>query len=103
VPLVYRKRRPVADRFSNDNTAVEIADPSDMYSSDEIGLILAFASTMGVDLGEFDVLRDRASGRLFIVDVATTPHGPPEMLVGRDGVRAMRIIARAFRRQYLHD
>jgi hypothetical protein len=31
---------------------------------------------MGLDYGELDVLRDADDGRLYVVDVNTTPFGP---------------------------
>lgn len=99
--LVYRKRRPLKDRFLNYNLDVEMLAPEDAFSADEIGKILGFARAFGLDLGEMDVLRDRLSGRIYIVDVATTPHSPPEFLMGRRGIRAMKIVAKAFREEFL--
>lgn len=101
VALVYRKRRPLKDRFLNYNLDVEMLAPGDAFSEDEIGKILGFARAFGLDLGELDVLRDRVSGRIYIVDVATTPHSPPEFLMGSRGIRAMKIVAKAFREEFL--
>ena len=99
--IVFAKYRPIEKRFSNDNTFVRIHRPDEVYSEDEISKILGFAQAFGLDLGEIDVLRDRASGRLYIVDVATTPHSPPDYTLGRGSLRAVRAIARAFEREFL--
>jgi hypothetical protein len=99
--VVFAKRRPIDTRFSNDNTAVRILPPERVYSDDERRKILAFSEAFKLDMGEIDVLRDKSSGRLYIVDVATTPHSPPDRTIGRGSLRAVRAIARAFDREFL--
>ena len=101
IPIVFRKHRPITNRFSNDNTHVEIAEAAEVFSEEERALIIRFARAFGVDLGELDVLRDRNTGRIYIVDVATTPHSPPELLVGRPGLHVVRVIARTFEEEFL--
>lgn len=101
IPIVFRKHRPITNRFSNDNTHVEIVEAAEVFSEEERALIIKFARAFGVDLGELDVLRDRKTGRIYIVDVATTPHTPPELLVGRPGLHAVRVIARTFEDEFL--
>lgn len=75
--VVYRKHRPVADRFSARNHSVEILDPADVFEGEELACLGAFAALMGVDFAALDVLRDREDGRIYVVDVNNTPGGLP--------------------------
>ncbi|MEI8196487.1 MAG: hypothetical protein WCI73_11310 [Phycisphaerae bacterium] len=101
IPFVYKKYRPLATRFSNTNSRSELAVTTDVFSPEEIARILSFARAMGIDLAELDILRDRDSGRLFVVDVNTTPAGPPNHLPWPDCRAAMHRLARAFAAEFL--
>jgi hypothetical protein len=79
IPLVYLKHRPVETRFSNVNASAELTAPNIVLSTSERDKLLLLARRMGVDYGEFDVLRDR-DGRIYVVDVNNTPVGPPNGL-----------------------
>ncbi len=94
-PLVYLKCRPPEIRFSNEFTRAEIVRPESVLSAAELEKIHSVARQMGLDYGELDVLRDR-DGRLFIVDVNPTPHGPPKPLASTDRRRALDLMAPAF-------
>jgi hypothetical protein len=59
--------------------------------------IREFARLLGLDWGGLDVLRDRAEGRLYIVDANKTDMGPPTALPLADKLAATRLLARAFR------
>ena len=96
VPLVYEKRRPVSDRFSNTNTSVVIQEPSDVFSADELDALGRFAHAVGIDYGEADVLRDNASGRIYVVDSTNGPAGPPNGLSASDARTAVHRLAAAF-------
>lgn len=78
--FVYVKRRSAGERFSNANATVEVRETTDVFTSEEIDRLAVFAKRMGLDYGEVDVLRDRENDRLYIVDVANTPAGPPSGL-----------------------
>jgi hypothetical protein len=94
IPFVYRKYRPLRTRFGNANTAVELAAPGEVFSDDERARLRAFGGAMGLDLGgEVDVLRDRGSGRLYVVDANPTSWGPPRPIATADAVRAVRAYA----------
>lgn len=80
IPLVYLKYRPINDRFSNRNAFVRITEPGVVFDSRELELIIEFASEMGIDYGEFDILRDNNDQRVYIVDANNTPSGPPNGL-----------------------
>ena len=96
IPFVYLKRRTREGRFSNDNHRVDLVDADAMLSRSEQEKIVAFASGMALDFGGLDVLRDRADGRIYIVDANKTDMGPPSALPGADKLKAMRGLADAF-------
>lgn len=97
IPLVYLKYRPVETRFSNTNALVRLGSPSEAFSEAELERILSLAAAMGVDYGEFDVLRDK-DGRIYVVDINNTPNGPPNGLPVREAKRAMTLLAKSFDR-----
>ena len=96
IPFVYLKYRPIEKRFSNRNTRVELASVEDMFSHEEAKQIIRFCQAIGLDYGEIDILRDKEDGRLYIVDVNTTPSGPPNQLSGEGGKVALEKLALAF-------
>lgn len=95
--VVFIKRRPVADRFANHNSAVSLARPRDIFSNKELDQLGAFARAMSLDWGGLDVLRDRSSGRLYVVDVNKTDMGPPIALPFLDKIAAVARLGRALR------
>lgn len=95
--LVFVKRRPSRDRFANYNTSVSLAAPDEVFSTGELAAIRAFVRAMRLDWGGLDILRDRGTGRLYIVDVNKTDM-PPLALPFPDKIRATRRLAAAFRR-----
>lgn len=74
--LVFVKRRPVRDRFANYNSTVALTRPEDHFSADELATIGRFCVAMKLDWGGLDILRDRADGRLYVVDVNKTDMPP---------------------------
>jgi hypothetical protein len=98
VPFVYLKRRPLGARFGNSNSAVALAEPGDVLLDGELERLGAFCRAMGLDLGELDVLRDRGSGRVYVVDANPTAWGPPRPLRTGAAVRAVRAYAAALAR-----
>lgn len=98
VPFVYVKRRPLTSRFSNENTSVELRESSEIYSPEELNLLARLSSELGVEFGEFDVLRDRVNGQAYVVDVSNTPAGPPNGLRPDDARRAVHRLAQEFAR-----
>jgi hypothetical protein len=82
IPYVYLKYRPKVSRFSNDNAYVKCVNPDKVFSKDEIYLIILFTREIGFDIGELDILRDRETQKIYIVDVAKTPHSPSDNYIG---------------------
>ena len=97
IPLVYLKYRPSETRFSNTNSLVQLEKPEAVFSHGELDRILLLARRMGVDYGEFDVLRDK-DGRIYVVDVNNTPNGPPNGLPELEGKLALERLAKSFNR-----
>lgn len=86
---VFVKRRPEDVRFTNDTADTKIVEPSDVFSGEEIALIERFSADFKLDLGELDILRDKADGRIYIVDVNTTPQSPPQGMTDKMAARAV--------------
>lgn len=51
---------------------------------------------MRLDFGGLDILRDKQTGRIYIVDVNKTDMGPPFALPLKEKLRAVDIIAKQF-------
>lgn len=95
--VVFLKRRRVEDRFANHNCSVGMARPEDVFSADEIETLGVFCRAMGLDWGGLDVLRDRTTGRLYVVDVNKTDMGPPIALPFFHKLLAVARMGRALR------
>lgn len=98
IPFCYLKLRPGSDRFSNTNTHVTLAPVEAVLTADELGAVLRFCRGIGLDYGEVDALRDRGSGKLYIVDVNNTPSGPPNHLSREEYWLALDQLAAEFAR-----
>lgn len=94
--IVFRKRRPLARRFSNENVSVEWLQPEGVFSPAELDLIRRFCAEIRLDWGGLDVLRNRQDGRIYVVDANKTDMGPPVALPLGQKLRATRLLARAF-------
>tara|TARA_B100000678_G_scaffold167195_2_gene139622 strand:+ start:7123 stop:8058 length:936 start_codon:yes stop_codon:yes gene_type:complete len=94
--IVFRKRRPLARRFMNENADVHMQRPVDCFSAEEIDLIKRFAAKIGLDWGGVDVLRDAETGKIYIVDANKTDMGPPVALPLGQKLRSTRLMARRF-------
>jgi hypothetical protein len=83
------RHRPVDDRFRHvsANRLALIVEPSGEFSEVELGQLVAMAEAMGADWADLDVLRDRNSGRVYVVDVNGTPAAPS------DGLRDLELAA----------
>ena len=96
IPMVFRKRRKLDGRFLNSNDEVELAETDSVLSQEEQTQLADFARAMKLDFGGLDVLRDKADGRLYVVDVNKTDMGPPIAMPLDDKIRATRALADAF-------
>jgi hypothetical protein len=94
---VLVKTKPASDRFSIHNVTVRYRELDEVFSCDEIDLLRRFAVEMQLDWGAFDVLRDRASGKIYVVDVNKTDTGPAVDLSLADREKLKRTIGGGFR------
>jgi hypothetical protein len=97
IPLAYLKYRPLETRFANVNSLVELKTPEAVFSKAELEMMVLLAKKMGVDYGEFDVLRDQ-DGRIYVVDINDTPHGPPAGLPEKETKAALAMLMDPFAR-----
>ncbi|MEH6446839.1 MAG: hypothetical protein V7784_23340 [Oceanospirillaceae bacterium] len=101
VDLFYEKRRNLNDRFSNTNNLTILRKIKDEFSEDEIEKIEKFGFLMAADYGEFDVLRDKDSKKIYIVDFAKTPFGPPNGLSIKDRLKSIEHMSVHFIKEVL--
>jgi hypothetical protein len=101
IPYVHLKYRPKSARFSNKNSYVALAGKRQVFTADELASILRFARALGLDYGELDILRDRPTGKLYIVDVNNTPYGPANHMEPRDAELTVALLADAFSDAFL--
>ena len=92
IPFIYVKRRPITKRFANVNTSVTLQNVDDLLSKDEQAKLKKFAAAMGLDVGGIDVLRDKNSGKIYVVDVNKTDMGPPIILPLKDKNKSTKIL-----------
>lgn len=79
IPFVRVKYRPVNERFDHAGQSQvddEVKSPNEVLTEKEQRLILELCRHMGLDYGELDVVRDRDTERIYVVDVNGTPTGP---------------------------
>lgn len=100
IPFVYVKRRPVSDRFSNTNTSARIVETVTVLTDEEQQAIASLVAALSGDYVEVDCLRDRTNGNLYVVDVNSTPWGPPNHLVPVERDLAIERMAEAFRQAF---
>lgn len=100
IPLVYLKRRPVEGRFAREKTTSRIANPDEVYSAEEKNLIKTFCEKMNLEYGDMDILRDNDDGKIYIVDVNNTPHGPGQ-LSKKEKRKALEILTREFKKAFM--
>ncbi|MCH8491160.1 MAG: hypothetical protein LAT81_14695, partial [Oceanicaulis sp.] len=98
IAAVFIKRRPVSRRFENHNAEVRLTTPDAAFSADERAQISRFCTALRLDWGGLDVLRDRATGEIWIVDANKTDMGPPVSLPLNDKLTAIWRIAAHLRR-----
>ena len=94
---VLTKRKPADNRFSIHNLSVTLSAPEDNYSPEELALIQRFCAAMDLDWGSLDILRDRPTGRIYIVDVNKTDVGPVIALSLADKLRSTGLLAKALK------
>jgi len=95
--VVFVKSKPASARFSIQNSHVCVKEPHEVFSAAEIAQLERFCAAMQLDWGGLDVLRERASGRLYVVDVNKTDTGPAVILNWKDRAKATTLLAKALK------
>lgn len=96
----FLKYRPIPQRFGN-STRSAIVTTKSVLSDEECRNIERYCQAIGLEFGELDVLRDRDSGKIYIVDVNKTPDSPLESLTKADFQRALELMAAAFHQAFI--
>lgn len=99
----YIKYRSIDTRFSNTNKKVDLRRTSDVFNDYEIDLILRFCKNIRCDYGELDILRDAETKKIYIVDLAKTPAGPPNGISFISGIKSTISMSELFARFLLSD
>ncbi len=97
----YLKKRPKSTRFSNNNERVFLLDTKENFSKSEMLCIEDFCRLIGLDYGELDCLRDNLTKKLYIVDVAKTPAGPPNGIKIIDRYKALLKMSVMFAEKFI--
>lgn len=72
LPLLLDAIRPASNAFDGVDHA-DLRAATDVFSPEEVDQLLRFAAAIGMEYGEIDVLREHATGRLYVVDANRTP------------------------------
>ena len=72
ITLVYHKYKALNQRFSTNYLKTDICAARDVFSASEIDQIINFCDAIGLEFGAIDAMRDKVSGRLYLVDVNKT-------------------------------
>ncbi len=72
VPIVFHKHKAEKKRFGTDYLSVDLLEPQNVFSQDELEKIAIFSEKIGLDFGAVDVMRDKHDRRIYIVDVNKT-------------------------------
>ena len=100
IPVVYLKRRPIPGRFAREKTTSRIGNPDEIYSAEEKANIKKFCEKLNLEYGDMDILRDNDDGRIYIVDVNNTPHGPSQ-LTKKEKKYALEVLAGEFKKAFM--
>ena len=95
IPCIFLKYRPLDIRFMNKSPRVALALAEDVFSPDEMEKLIRVARALGIDFGEFDVLRDKDK-RIYVVDANHKPVSPPSHISDADGRLAFARMSKSF-------
>ncbi|AFY37115.1 hypothetical protein Lepto7376_0717 [[Leptolyngbya] sp. PCC 7376] len=80
MPLAIIDSRPQKQPSPTNYSSIEIQNVSSVFSEIEVEQLKLFAQKLSLDYGEFDILRDRHDGKIYVVDVNNTPCEFPQGL-----------------------
>lgn len=101
IPLTYLKKKEWEVRFTNEVTTSSLHTPESLFNAEELQLITEFTAAIHAEFCELDIIRDNNDGRIYIIDVNTTPYGPPAGLDTQDRLEAISLLSSAFQKAFL--
>ena len=101
VAFLAARYRLIWDRFhqGDGNLVAVLHPPAAFLTDDEQALLVEFCRAAGADCAELDVLRDRTSGRLYVVDLNPTPSAPITRLRPENVPEYWRLAGEAWREE----
>jgi len=102
IALTYVKYALKINRFKSKTVYSKVEPAKKLFSHQEINLIKNFCKNFQLDFGELDILRDRQTKKIYIVDVNKTAWGPPDKIALKDGKKAIQLINKKFQESYLN-
>ncbi len=101
IPFVYLRSRPLAERFDEGKSKIEVVGIEKVVTEEEKEKILVFCAKIGLEYGEVEMIRAADDKKLYIIDVNNTPIGPWGYLLPSQRIAALKRTAEAFEEQYL--
>lgn len=101
IGLAYLKKKEWEVRFTNEVTTSSLHTPGSLFSSEELRLIIEFTSAIRAEFCELDIIRDNQDRRIYIIDVNTTPYGPPAGLTDEERLEAISLLSSSFVKAFI--
>ena len=101
LPLVFARKRPITHRFGGPEQRAVYARPNEHLRPEEIESVLRLCRNLSLDYGEVDIVRDRVTGLIYVVDVNDTPYSPPKGMSFRQNHLSIKKMLRAFESSFL--
>jgi len=101
IPIVFLRRRPIEGRFAREKNTSRIGNPDEIYSNEEKNKIRKFCEKMNLEYGDLDILRDNDDGKIYIIDVNNTPHGPSQ-LSKKEKKHALQVLSDEFQKAFFN-
>ncbi|MGB0432057.1 MAG: hypothetical protein ACPGLV_16400 [Bacteroidia bacterium] len=98
IPLTFLNYRVAGKRFSAKKIKAKLAETDDCFNKKEQKQILELCQQMGANIAELDVLRDKKTGKIFVVDLNTTAFGPAHGLSFNQKIKAIEKYSKSLNR-----
>lgn len=102
IPLVFRIRRNMQERFEGYASQSSIVNPQDIFSETEQQQLIKIAKRIGLNFGELDVLRDTQTQKIYVVDVNKTTVSPPANFSFQERKQALEVVGQAFKKEFCY-
>lgn len=101
IPYVVIRSRKVEERFGGGSQKARMFKTEDIFSEDEQKAIKNFTELIGLDYGDLDILRDRNTNKIYVVDANPTAWGPTNGLTPKEKKLALLKMKNLFTRLFL--